>query len=191
VGHSSHSDTRPLGLSDIIAGGLIFLLLAWACFSLAGPDGVGFLKGLLNSERSYELLVSGALFLLVWLVVGELAAKPYLANHMLREEKTKGLKEKSIELKKEIESLKLEVVSELRTARLDGVKKRDEVLSSARKIANQVIEAEKVKIDKEWEKISDDLSDALSALVHHLYKAYVYDDTRGRWNVEDEDEDDY
>ncbi len=151
------NDTTPLGISDIIAGAIIFLLLAWLAVSLAGPEGVGFLKNLLTPERAFELLCSGGLFLLVWLVIGEMVAKPYLENHFLREEKTLGLQEKNAALKKEIEKLKLEIVSELRTARLEGIKKRDIIIADSRKKAQEMTELGKQEAGKDWAKVAKEL----------------------------------
>jgi F0F1-type ATP synthase membrane subunit b/b' len=159
VGHS-HQDSRPLGIVDIVAGAVVFLALAWLVISVAGPDGMGFLKNLLTVERSIELISSGLLFIAVWFFVGELVAKPYLENHYAREEKTSGTQLRNQELKKEIEQLRLDIVSELRTARLEGIRRRDEIVADAKRKSQTIIDTGRADIEKEWEKITSDLETA-------------------------------
>jgi F0F1-type ATP synthase membrane subunit b/b' len=160
VGHSheEHHDTTPLGLVDVIAGTVVFLLLSWVAVYLAGPDGFGFLKNLLTVERSFELVCSGLIFLGVWYLIGSVLARPYLEAFYLREEKTSGVLARNVELKKEIERLNLEIVSELRTARLEGVKRRDERAGEAKNKAQEIIAEGRELGEREWEKLSEELA---------------------------------
>lgn len=166
--HHEHHDNTPLGIIDIIAGAIIFYLLAEVAFMMAGPEGIGFLKNLLTPERYSEMLFSGFLFLAVWYFVGELVAKPYLNNHIIREDKTVGTQQKSLELKREIEQLKLDIVSELRTARLEGVRRRDDLVAEAKRKAQEIVDAGRVESEREWERVGKDLdrvrSDVFSSL---------------------------
>lgn len=184
--HEEHHDTTPLGLVDVIAGTVIFLLLAWVANYLAGPEGFGFLKNLLTEKRFEEFLLSGLIFLGVWYFVGSVLARPYLDAFYLREEKTSGLLAKNIELKREIERLNLDIVSELRTARLEGVKRRDERSGEAKKKAQEIIVEGRELGEREWEKVSEELGvlrksvfngidNEVSELTSTLYRTVVPD----------------
>lgn len=151
----SHSNDTPLGLSDIIAGTIIFIGLWWVASTLAGPEGVGFLKNLLNEQRSTELLFSGLLFLAVWLVLGKLVIVPYLDAFYEREAKTSGAVGTSHELKKEILSLKSELEKELHAARVEGVKRKNDRALEAKKSAEAIIEAEKRVLEEELVKMHE------------------------------------
>jgi F0F1-type ATP synthase membrane subunit b/b' len=159
VGHSveGEHDTTPLGIVDVIAGAVVFLLLAWVANYVAGPEGFGFLKNLLNEKRFEEFLLSGLIFLVVWYFVGSVVARPYLEAFYVREEKTSGLLARNIELKKEIERLNLDIISELRTARLAGVKMRDERVGDAMRKAQEIISEGRKLGEEEWKKVTEEL----------------------------------
>ena len=153
----SHSNDTPLGLSDVIAGAVIFAGLWWIASTAAGPEGVGFLKNLLNEQRSFELLCSGLLFLAVWLVLGKLAIVPYLNAFYEREEKTTGAVAGSHDLRNEIVKLKAELEKQLHTARVEGVGRKNDRALEAKKNADQILEAEKAALDEELSRMQAQL----------------------------------
>ncbi len=146
--HSNSNDT-PLGLSDVVAGTIIFIGLWWVASTVAGPEGVGFLKNLLNEQRSFELLYSGLLFLFVWLILGKMVMVPYLNAFYEREEMTTGAVATSHDLKKEISELKSELERELHDARVEGVKRKNLRALEAKKSAEAIVEAEKRVLEEE------------------------------------------
>ena len=156
MGHSHTNDT-PLGLSDVIAGAIIFTGLWWIAVQVAGPEGVGFLKNLLTEQRSFELLVSGLLFLFVWLVLGNLVIVPFLDAFYEREEKTSGAVESSHGLKNQIAELRTELEKELHLARVEGVKRRNERLIEAKKKSDELLDAEKRAIGEEISRLKGEL----------------------------------
>ncbi|HMO17677.1 MAG TPA: ATP synthase F0 subunit B [Oligoflexia bacterium] len=150
TGHESHADTSPLGLLDVVAAAIIFSGLSWVAIRLAGPDGFGFLKGLLNETRSYEFVLSGFLFIGVWYFLGAIVLNPYLQSFFEREEKTRGTLERAAQLKKSIEQAQIELSAELMTARMDGVRKRDQRVLEAKANAQEIIAEGRRKAESEW-----------------------------------------
>jgi len=164
VGHSHHDDT-PLGIVDVIAGLVAFVGLAWIATTVAGPEGFGFLKNLLNVERAFEFFCSGVLFLVLWYILSVVVVEPYLAAFYERESKTSLLKEKNLLIRKEIDQLKREVDSELRTARLEGIKRRDEKVIEAKNLGSEIIEEGQNVSEKEWGRVSKELDSLRSSLM--------------------------
>lgn len=168
--HDHHLDSKPLGIVDILSGAIIFLGLWKLASTLAGPEGVGFLKNLLNEQRSFEMLFSGLLFLVVWLVLGKLVIVPFLEAFYQREEQTSGTLSSNQELKKEISNLKSELERELNLARVAGVAKKNERLSEAKKRSDEILEAEKGLIGEELARLKSELSSQREELMISLDK---------------------
>lgn len=164
MGHS-HQDDTPLGIVDVIVGLVAFAGLAWIATTVAGPEGVGFLKNLLNAERSQEFVYSGVLFLFVWYFLSVVVVEPYLAAFYERESKTSLLKEKNLSIRKEIDQLKREIDSELRTARLEGIKRRDEKVVEAKNLGSEIVEEGQKVSEKEWGRVSKELDSLRSSLM--------------------------
>jgi F0F1-type ATP synthase membrane subunit b/b' len=156
VAHS-HSNDKPLGLSDVIAGAVIFVCLWYVASDVAGPQGIGFLKNLLTEQRSFELLCSGFLFLGLWLVLGKLVIVPYLEAFYEREGMTIGAQGSSGDLRKEIVTLRSELDRELHLARMEGVKRKNDRIFEAKKKAEDILLAEKSVVDAEISKMKADL----------------------------------
>lgn len=153
----SHSNDKPLGLSDVIAGAVIFVCLWYVASDVAGPQGIGFLKNLLNEQRSFELLCSGFLFLGLWMVLGKLVIVPYLEAFYEREGMTIGAQGSSGDLRKEILTLRSELDRELHLARMEGVKRKNDRIFEAKKKAEDILLAEKKVVDSEISKMKSDL----------------------------------
>lgn len=187
----THKDTTPLGISDVIAGAVIFMCLALLSAHVAGPEGYGFLRNLLTEERSTELIISGLLFIFVWFVLGNLVIKPYLNALYQREEQTSGLKIENNSLKNEVQNLKREISAEIKNARLEGIKKRDQKMGEAKKMADEALEAGKQTADAEWNKQSSELErmqetlftsvdSEVEALANVLYSKVAETDTSSK-----------
>lgn len=189
--HHSHVDDTPLGILDVVAAALVFSALAWVAIKVAGPEGYGFLKGLLTETRSNEMLVSGFLFIAVWYVLSGLVLKPYLDAFYEREKQTSGTLERSAALKKEIEKTNTELSAELMTARLEGVKKRDQKVMEAKVRAAEIISEGRARSEAEWQREStrlskerEELLGAVSAesasLSEVVYRKVLQSDTSAR-----------
>lgn len=166
----SHSNDKPLGLSDVIAGAIIFTGLWWIASTVAGPEGVGFLKNLLNETRSFELLCSGMLFLAVWLVLGKLVIVPYLDAFYERENMTTGAQGSSHELRREITTLKSELDRELHLARMEGVRRKNDRVLEAKKKSEEILAAEKGVLDLELAKMKKELDNQREQVMASLDK---------------------
>jgi F0F1-type ATP synthase membrane subunit b/b' len=167
VGHGHHK-TTTVGYIDIIAGLVIFLGLAYLVSNIAGPEGIGFLKDKLSPESAQEMVISGVLLIVLWAVLGPLVIEPYLKAVYERESKTTGLAVENSELKKEIEKLKAELAGEIKTARLEGARRRDEKVTSAKRQANEVLEAGKKLADDEWKNLEVELKSLKSGLLSSI-----------------------
>lgn len=126
-----------LGLTDVIAGAVLFLALSVGLQKLLDAA----VPGLLKPETLVQIQISGVIFLLVWAVFGNLVFKPFLDLVAEREEKTVGSTRHAAEKKRESRSLEQKVEEELREARLEGIQQRDKLAEAARKQSQQVLEA--------------------------------------------------
>ncbi len=158
MGHINHNN-KPLGLSDIVGGAVVFYVLYTVAVKVAGMNGYGFLKGLLNEQRAFEMLASGMMFLVVWYFLGTYVINPFLAAYYQREEKTSGTVEENLKLNKEIEVLKKQIAAEIKAARVDGLARRDVRVKEAKSMSDEVILAEKNNSDSQIAKESDKLSE--------------------------------
>jgi len=156
--HGSHVDDTPLGILDVVAAALIFSALAWVAIRVAGPEGYGFLKGLLTEKRSNEFLISGFLFIAVWYALSGMVLKPYLEAFYERERQTSGTLERSVSLRKEIEKTNTELSAELMTARLEGVRKRDQKVMEAKVQTAEIVAEGRARSEAEWQRESMRLS---------------------------------
>jgi F0F1-type ATP synthase membrane subunit b/b' len=168
VGHDHHHKTTKVGFFDMIAGLVIFLGLAIIVSNVAGPEGFGFLKGKLSPERSIEMITSGILLISLWVILGPLVVEPYLKALYERESKTTGLASENTELRKEIEKLKAELAAEIKTARLEGTRRRDEKITAAKRQASEVVEAGKKMADEEWKNLELELKTLKTGLLSSI-----------------------
>lgn len=159
MGHHHSKVESRIGFFDVILGLIIFIGL-WALVSkVAGPEGVGFLKGRLDELHSSEMLISGVLLLLLWAILGPLVMEPYLKTIYDREARTSGMASENLELKKEVEKLKSDLAAEVKTARLEGVRRRDEKVAAAKKQASEIVDAGKKIAEEEWQVFEKEIAD--------------------------------
>lgn len=135
MSHGKHD--RALGLTDVVAGIVLFYLFSEFLFVILGA-----FPGLLQHETLVEIQKSGVMFLVVWGIIGNLVFKPYLNLSFDREEKTVGYEVKTANLRREVRSLTERIDSQLEDERLQAIARRDQELSVARQKSQQLIEQE-------------------------------------------------
>lgn len=168
MGHHKNSEQSKIGFSDMIVGLVVFALL-WAVVArIAGPEGIGFLKGRLTPEYAFEMLISGALIIGLWAILGPLVMEPYLNAFYERESRTTGLAAENIVLKHEVEKLKADLAAEIKTARLEGVRRRDEKVIAAKKQAVEIVDAGKKIADGEWKVFDKELVSLKNGLMSSI-----------------------
>lgn len=165
MGHDKHHKEIKVGTFDVVMGLIVFVGLWYVTSIVAGPEGFGFLKGKLDAIHSQEMLVSGCLIIFLWATLSPIVIKPYLEALYEREAKTSGMLTANSDLKREVEKLKAELSAEIKTARLEGVKKRDEKINAAKKQANEIVEAGKKIADDEWKVFEKELSSLKNGLM--------------------------
>lgn len=166
MGHG-HTE-KKVGFLDVVIGLLVFIALWAAVKAVAGPDGFGFLKGRLNELLAMEMLYSGVLLISLWAILGPLVVSPYLSALYERESKTSGKQVENAELKKEVERLKSDLAAEIKTAKLEGIKKREEKVAAAKKQASEIVDAGKKVADEEWAVFEKEISNLRSGLLSSI-----------------------
>lgn len=156
MGHKSNE--RQLGLSDVIAGAILFFLLSLLLKALMDSA----VPGLLKDDTLLQVQISGVMFLLFWAAMGNFLFKPYLDLVIERENKTKGYEKAVGEHVESAHSLEKEVAVQLQECRLSAIKERDKVTEQARKDAQQILnqalteaEAKREKAQLEIENVRD------------------------------------
>lgn len=87
-----------------------------------------------------EIAASAGLFILLWVILGNLLFKPYLALLEEREARTVGDERRASEGQREAQRLQGEVNEELRQAALQGIKIRDSHVAEAKQEAAEITE---------------------------------------------------
>jgi F-type H+-transporting ATPase subunit b len=143
--HAPHFQTTPLGASDVLVGGIVFYLFTLGIYKLCSAA----VPGLLTPETLLDIQISGGLFLVLWLFLGNLIFKPFLELIEQREERTLGDEQRAqanLKQKKELES---KLASELRNARLKGIEERDQKVLEGKRLAQEIIdEAQRENADQ-------------------------------------------
>lgn len=163
--HGHDHKEKKIGTFDIIMAFLVFFALWYVAKTISGPEGFSFLKGRLDELQAQEMLISGVLLISLWAILAPLVMTPYLEALYQREAKTSGMVIANTELKKDVEKLELEVLAELRTARLEGIRKRDEKVNAAKKQASEIVDAGKKIADEEWFVFEKEVSNLRSGLL--------------------------
>lgn len=132
-----HHNTTPLGLVDVLAGAVFFIVLA--LLLKAGLDSV--VPGLLREDTLRQIIVSGCLFLVVWAYLGNYVFKPFFSVLEEREARTSGDEKKAQERVRQSKSLTEKIEEELLAARLEGIRRRDALIEEAKGHANSLLEA--------------------------------------------------
>ena len=164
MGHHHSKVDSKVGFFDVILGLIIFIGLWVLVSNVAGPEGVGFLKGRLDELHSWEMLISGVLIVALWAILGPLVMEPYLNTIYDREARTSGMVSENLELKKEVEKLKSDLAAEIKTARLEGVRRRDEKVAAAKKQASDIVDAGKKIAEEEWQTFEKEIVELRSGL---------------------------
>ena len=111
-----------------------------------------------------EMIFSAATFLVLWSVLGNKLFKPYFRLLEEREARTLGDEQLAVEKRHEAKQLAADLEEQLRTARLEGIRRRDERVSKAKAEA-QVI------VDRAAEQASQELKRAQQQIAELKAKA--------------------
>lgn len=130
-------EQKPLGLSDAIAGAVLFVLCVFGMQAVVD----GFVPGLLKPETAVHIIISGLMFIVCWALLGNYLFQPYIDLFEEREARTEGDKKKASEFKKDGAGLKSEIDEELRVARLEGIKLRDVKVDEAKRSVDEILNA--------------------------------------------------
>ena len=87
-----------------------------------------------------HVVVSAVLFIVIWQILGRLFFKPVLKVLEDREARTLGDEQRAHELKEEAKDLTHHIESQLRVARAEGIRKRDEIIAKAEREAHKILE---------------------------------------------------
>ena len=102
-------------------------------------------------EVVQQILISSGLFVFLWIVLGRGVFKPFIELIEEREQRTAGDDKRSLELKDEAQRTRDRVDSEIKQARLRAIASRDEVVGSAKKEANKIVEEANAKAEQKLE----------------------------------------
>lgn len=87
-----------------------------------------------------EAGLSAAIFLVIWMVVGNRVFKPFLANLEEREERTKGDEKRAVAARAKAQQLSAKFEEEIKQARLAGIRHRDDYVATAKAEAAKIVE---------------------------------------------------
>lgn len=134
--HGHHHNTTPLGMQDVIAGAVLFVIFAFLLklfIEAVKP-------GMFTWNTFAHTLVSGFTFLGIWAFLGNKLFRPYLEVVEQRETATVGAEARAVELRRETQRIQAEIEEQLRQARVEGIKRRDAQVDEAKKNAAAVLE---------------------------------------------------
>ena len=94
----------------------------------------------ISETNVIEFIVGASGFIIIWATVGNIVFKPIFKLLDAREKATAGAEYSSEELKIRAATLRTEVEQELRSARQTASKQREEIVSVARKEAQQKLD---------------------------------------------------
>ncbi len=137
-GHHKHGhvDTTPLGIFDVVLGGVAFYGVTEGLYLLCGK----LVPGLLSQSALIDIQLSGALFLVVWIFLGNLVFKPFIELAEKREASTSGAEQQAAANTKEFKELEERIAQGLQEARIRGVEERDRRIQDAKRRAQQALE---------------------------------------------------
>ena len=87
-----------------------------------------------------HLIVSAIIFILLWQILSRIFFKPVFKVLEEREARTIGDEAQAHDLKNEARDLTHHIEAQLRVARADGIKKRDEIVAKSKREANKILE---------------------------------------------------
>ena len=152
---AKHSESEPLGLRDVIAGTLVFVVLCVVLYEVLAVA----IPGLLSFAVLKQVIVSGLIFLSFWALLGTFVFQPFFEVLYKREARTKGDLTLAQEKLRESASLEQDLDEQLRLARLEGIKKRDTFLDEAGRAAQEVTDAASKAAREEIESAQKEIED--------------------------------
>ena len=131
---AKQTESKPLGLGDVIAGAVIFVLLCVLLY-----EGMSrMVPGLLSFPVLKQVILSGLMFLTFWALLGNSVFVPFFEVLYEREGRTKGDLALAQEKLRQSSELERELGEHLRLARLAGIEIRDKRIELASKKAAEV-----------------------------------------------------
>lgn len=113
---------------------------------------------MITPEIIREVLLSAALFIVVWQVLGRLVYKPFFAVLEEREAKTAGADTAAQEKRGELKQAQKRVEELVMQARLQGIAARDEIVKKAQTEGQELIALATAKAEAEIQQGKDDLA---------------------------------
>ena len=87
-----------------------------------------------------HVIVSAIIFIVLWQILARVFFKPVFKVLEEREARTIGDEIKAHELKNEARDLTHYIESQLRVARAEGIKRRDDIIAKSKREANKILE---------------------------------------------------
>ncbi len=152
--HQHSSSKQTLGISDVIAAGVLFWLITWGM--QAGFDAA--VPGLLKPETLLDIRLSGALFIIFWAVLGNFLVRPYIGVAIERENKTAGAIALAAENIRESKDILAQVEGALKQVRMRAIAERDAFVEAAKKEAQREYEALQSACEAERKKTASQIA---------------------------------
>lgn len=92
-------------------------------------------------QHLIQIGLSSGLFILLWIVLGNIFFKPFFGLLEEREARTSGAEKKAIELQKQTRETEISVENSLRDSRKAGMDQRDAQVARAKADAQTVVQA--------------------------------------------------
>lgn len=115
-----------------------------------------------------EAVFSATTFLVLWSVLGNVLFKPYIKLLDEREARTSGDEDVAIAKRQEAKSLQAEIEEQLRIARLEGIRTRDERVSAAKREAQVVIDRAAEQAAQELKRAEQSIAELKSKALAEL-----------------------
>ena len=165
MGHHEHQhNSKPPGWGDLLLGAVAFLLVSEGVFLIVEAIK----PGILSAEALFEMRLCGGLFFLVWAFVGKVVFEPFVAAAIEREEATVGASGSAQQALEEVAALESSLEVELRDARLEGIRLRDEQIDVAKKKAAAALDEAKQNAAKQLAGANESLQELRAAAQQEL-----------------------
>ena len=105
-----------------------------------------------------EIFPSTVIFIVVWMIFGNAVVKPFLKNLEDREERTTGDEKRAGEARQKTKQLLAQVEQELKVARLEGIRLRDDQVLKAKSEANKIADQASSASMAQLEAARDDIA---------------------------------
>ena len=153
--HEHQHSSNPPGWGDLLLGAVAFLFVTEGVYRIIEAIK----PGMLSQDVLFEMRLCGGLFFLVWAFVGKVIFEPFVAAAIKREEATVGASGSAQQALDEVASLESALEDELRDARLEGIRLRDEQIDATKKKAADALDEAKQNAAKQLGQASKSLDE--------------------------------